>query len=85
MTLLQHEDQASINLVFMQLRLTMNGGVEGNVVPKIMMTDCCGKLMRDILEELIIQPDSDSTGRWIMRQIFTIHLLCLCVTEDYTR
>jgi len=52
MTLLQHEDQASINLVFMQLRLTMNGGVEGNVVPKIMMTDCCGKLMRDILEEL---------------------------------
>jgi len=28
------------------------GGVEGNVVPKIMMTGGCGKLMRGILEEL---------------------------------
>jgi len=85
LTLLQHKDQASINWVSIQLRLPMNGGVDGNVVTKIIMTDGCGKLMRDILEELIIQPDSDSTGRWIMRQIFTIHLLCLCVTEDYTR
>ena len=61
----------------MQLRLAMNGGVDGNVVPKIMMTDGCGKLMRGILEELIMQPDSDSEGGWIRRKIFTTHLLCL--------
>jgi len=54
LTLLQHEDQVSINWVFMQLRLTMNGGVDGNVVTKIMMTDGCGKLMRGILEERIM-------------------------------
>ena len=47
-TMLQHEDQLSLNFVFASLRIAMNGGVEGEIVPGLIMSDGCGKLFKAI-------------------------------------
>jgi len=61
-TLIQHEDLASLKWIFKQLRIALNGGVDGNIVPGLTMTDGSGKLFMTIYEELIMYWGGDGVG-----------------------
>ena len=74
-TLLQHEDQQSLNACMRNLRFALNGGQDGDIVPKVLMTDGDAKIAKAILQELIMVQNQQ--GDWVDRVMQTLHLLCL--------
>ena len=74
MLLIQHEDQDSLTWGFREFRIALNGGKDGSVVPRVVLTDGDGKIFTAIRDELVMMLQG---GQLVMRAIFSLHLLCL--------